>query len=240
MENPEFNFLEGEVLLINKPLTWTSFDVVNKLRNSIRNYLAVDGKRPKIKVGHAGTLDPLASGLLIVCTGKKTKDISVIQDAEKEYTGSIKLGGITDSYDAEMPITKEFPTSHITEEKVLEAMKEFTGIFQQLPPIYSALKINGVPAYRSARQGQTPELKTREVHIKEFELVKFDPVDASIFFRVVCSKGTYIRSLAFDLGKALESGAFLSSLCRTRIGEYSLKNALELDDLVLKSLKSIK
>lgn len=216
----EFN--AGKVLLINKPLEWTSFDVVNKLRYATRAK----------KVGHAGTLDPLATGLVIICTGKFTKRIDEFQAQEKEYTGTITLGATRPSYDMETEIDQEFPTDYITEELIHETTKQFTGVIEQVPPAYSAVKVGGKRSYKAAREGKTLELKTRQVEIKEFEITGIEM--PNVHFRVVCSKGTYIRSLAYDFGKALNSGAYLSALCRTRIGELLLKDAEEIDAFVEK------
>ena len=217
------DFAQGEVLLVDKPLRWTSFDVVNKLRNALKkNY-------GKIKVGHAGTLDPLATGLLIICTGKFTKRIDEFQAQEKEYTGSFLLGATTPTLDAEMAPDKLFPTDHITPEMVQEAAKKFIGDIQQMPPMFSALKVGGETAYKAAREGRELELKPRQVSIREFELTDISLPEVS--FRVVCSKGTYIRSLARDMGTALDSGAYLTSLRRTRIGEFKVSDAWELQAL---------
>lgn len=221
----EFN--EGKVILINKPREWTSFDVVNKLR------YATKAK----KVGHAGTLDPLATGLVIICTGKFTKQIDEFQAQEKEYTGTITLGATRPSYDMETEIDQEFPTEHITEEMIHEAAKNYTGIIEQMPPAYSAIKVGGKRSYKAAREGKSLELKTRQVEIKEFEITGIEM--PNVHFRVVCSKGTYIRSLAFDIGKALNSGAYLSALCRTRIGEFLLKDAEEVSEFVEKVQKQL-
>ncbi len=224
MKNPAplFNFLEGAILLIDKPHSWTSFDVVKKVRNKI-------GIK---KVGHAGTLDPLATGLLIICTGKKTKEIDTYQAQEKEYTGRFELGKITASYDAETETTDHQSISHLREEDILTATKNFIGEITQYPPAHSAVKIDGKRAYEMARAGQQVEMKSRQVTISEFEITKIDL--PQIHFRVVCSKGTYIRSLANDFGKLLSVGAFLSSLCRTRIGTFKLSDAWQLDDLIQK------
>jgi tRNA pseudouridine55 synthase len=206
---------KDQVLLINKPYDWTSFDVVKYIRN------ALGGQ----KIGHAGTLDPLATGLLILCTGKMTKKISEIQDAEKEYTGTFTLGAVTPSYDLETEVSGKTDISGLTEIQILEAAKEFTGDLQQVPPPHSAIKIGGRRAYAMARNEEVFELKSRTVTIKEFEITGIALPD--VFFRVVCTKGTYIRSLAHDFGKALGCGAYLGALCRTRIGNYFLKDALE-------------
>lgn len=220
-----------QVILINKPYRWTSFDVVKKVKNVLeKNLPAKDGKRERLKVGHAGTLDPLATGLLILCTGKMTKSISVIQNAEKEYTGSLMLGSTTTSYDLETPVseTKEF--AHTTNEMIDEAVEKFTGRIMQMPPAHSAVKINGVRAYQKARKGEVVELEAREVWIKKFEItsVELPRVD----FIVVCSKGTYIRSLANDFGIALGCGAYLSSLSRSRIGDYLLQDAMTMESFI--------
>jgi len=231
-----FNFIEGEVLLINKPSGWTSFDVVNKMRGAIRNFLREHSeeskaKAGKIKVGHAGTLDPLATGLLIICTGKLTKRIDEFMAKEKEYTGNITFGASTASYDSETPPEHIFETSYLTKEEITNASKSFIGDIQQIPPMYSAIKIDGKKLYELARKGETVEIKPREVHIKEFELSQFELPTVS--FRIVCSKGTYIRSIAHDLGKALNNGAYLSSLRRTRIGEFKVEDAMEVSEFVL-------
>ncbi len=219
------NFAGGEILLINKPLTWTSFDVVNKLRYAITRKL---GNR--IKVGHAGTLDPLATGLLIICTGKMTKRIDELTGMDKEYTGTFLLGATTPSYDSEMEVDATFPTEHITEDLLNEAVKSFIGVTQQMPPIYSAIKIDGKTSYAQARKGKDVEMKTRTVEIKEFELTNFDL--PQVEFSVLCGKGTYIRSLAFDFGKAVNSGAYLKALCRTKIGNYDLRNSMTVEECV--------
>lgn len=219
------NFVEGEVLLINKPLTWTSFDVVNKVRYALRK--KCDNK---IKVGHAGTLDPLASGLLIVCTGKMTKRIDEFTGMDKEYTGTIMLGATTPTYDSEMEPDATFPTEHITEDMLRNAAKKFIGDLEQMPPIYSAIKVDGTAAYLKARKGKDVELKPRPVRINSFELTRIEMPEVD--FNVSCSKGTYIRSLAFDFGKAVNSGGYLSKLCRTKIGSFDLKDAWELNDLI--------
>lgn len=219
------NFAEGEVLLINKPLTWTSFDVVNKLRYAITKKL---GNR--IKVGHAGTLDPLATGLLIICTGKMTKRIDEFSGMDKEYTGTFFIGATTPTYDSEMEPDAVFPIEHIDEKLIKETQQKFMGVMEQMPPIYSAIKIDGKTAYQQARKGKEMEMKTRTIEIKEFELARIEMPE--IDFRAVCSKGTYIRSLAFDFGKALNSGGYLKSLCRTKIGEFDLKNSMTVDECV--------
>lgn len=211
---------EERVLLINKPLEWTSFDVVNKLRY-----------RLKIKkIGHAGTLDPLATGLLIICTGKMTKRIDEFQAQEKEYTGKFVLGQSTPSHDLETEVSEAQDISGISEHQIRSATQKFLGAIQQIPPLHSAIKVDGKRAYKLARKGSDLELKPREVFIKEFEITSIDkPV---VSFRVVCSKGTYIRSLARDFGQALGTVAYLSELCRTRIGDFKLENALTIDQVL--------
>lgn len=219
----QFKFQEGETLLINKPSDWTSFDVVSKTRGLIRRF--TDAK--KIKVGHAGTLDPMATGLLIICTGKNTKKIHLYQDAEKEYTGVFTLGKTTPSFDAETEPDESYPTDHITEDDIYHKAEEFVGEQEQIPPVYSALKYKGERAYKYARQNKEIVLNPRKINIYIFEIlnIKFP----EIHFRVTCSKGTYIRALARDFGKALNTGAYLSSLTRTRIGQYKLEDALTIE-----------
>lgn len=222
----DYNFYTGEVLLIDKPYTWSSFQAVNKLKYVIKNHhsLIVDGVKVKPKIGHAGTLDPLATGLLIVCTGKKTKTINDLMDMEKEYTGTFLLGATTPCYDLEKEVDKIFPTEHITLDAIQQAAKNFTGIQQQVPPIFSAVMINGIRAYEMARAGQEVEMKSREIEIKEFEITSVNMPNVS--FRIVCSKGTYIRSIARDFGLALNSGAHLTVLRRTRIGNFKIEDAV--------------
>jgi tRNA pseudouridine55 synthase len=215
-------FADGQLLLVNKPYNWTSFDVVGKIRNSF--------KPLKLKVGHAGTLDPLASGLLIICTGKMTKQIDTFQAQEKEYTGTMVLGETTPSYDMETDADQHFDISHITEEQIREACKQFTGDIQQYPPAHSAVKIDGERLYEKARRGEEVELRLRNVTINEFEITGIALPDVN--FRVVCSKGTYIRSLVNDFGKALNNGAYLSKLRRTRSGDYNVDDAFEVMELV--------
>ncbi len=220
------DFRSGQVLLIDKPLHWTSFQAVNKLRWGIRQAHNIK----KIKVGHAGTLDPLATGLLIICTGKKTKEINTFQGQIKEYTGTFVLGSTTPSYDLETEIDHTFPTDHITSDKIHATTQQFIGDIQQLPPLFSALKKDGKRLYEYARAGETVEIKTRTVSISEFEITKID--DLHISFRVVCSKGTYIRSLAHDFGKALHSGAHLSELRRTKIGDFDVSKAASIEKFI--------
>lgn len=220
------DFKDGKVLLIDKPLEWTSFQVVNKLRWHIRKQFDIK----KIKVGHAGTLDPLATGLLIICTGKQTKSIETYQGQIKEYTGTIVLGSTTPSYDLETEINETFPTDHITDKLIHQTTEQFIGKIQQKPPIFSAIKKDGKRLYELARQGKTTEIKSREIEIREFEITNIN--FPNVEFRVVCSKGTYIRSLANDFGVALNSGAHLSVLRRTKIGEFSVDNAQSIDEFV--------
>lgn len=214
------DFQNGQVLLIDKPLTWTSFQAVNKLRWAIRQAYKIK----KIKVGHAGTLDPLATGLLVICTGKMTKQINTFQGQEKEYTGTFVLGCTTPSYDLETEVDQNFPTEHITEALIHETTKQFTGVIDQYPPIFSAIKKEGKRLYEFARAGEKVEIKSRQVEITAFEITKIE--GNNLEFRVVCSKGTYIRSLAHDFGKALNSGAHLSVLRRTRIGDFKVEDGL--------------
>ncbi|WP_298246730.1 tRNA pseudouridine(55) synthase TruB [uncultured Christiangramia sp.] len=226
MLNKQFTaeeFKAGQVLLFDKPLNWTSFQLVNKVRWLIRRSCNIK----KIKVGHAGTLDPLATGLLIICTGKFTKTIPDLQGQIKEYTGTISLGATTPSFDLETEFDATFETSHITEAKLLETCKKFIGKIEQTPPVFSALKKEGKRLYEYAREGERVEVKKREIEINAFDIDsgKFPDID----FRVVCSKGTYIRSLAHEFGMALDSGAHLSALRRTGIGEYSVENAMDIE-----------
>lgn len=214
------DYLEGQILLIDKPLTWTSFQAVNALKWAIRRKFELK----KIKIGHAGTLDPLATGLLLVCTGKFTKRIIELQGQVKEYTGTITLGATTPSYDLETEVDNTYPTGHITEELIHQATELFIGEIQQFPPVFSALKKDGKRLYEYAREGKEVEIQSRSVEILKFEITNIEM--PNITFRVVCSKGTYIRSLANDFGKALDSGAHLSSLRRTKIGDFNVDNAV--------------
>lgn len=225
------NFIEGQLLLVNKPYNWTSFDVVGKIRNSF--------KPLKLKVGHAGTLDPLATGLLIICTGKMTKQIDNFQAQEKEYTGTMILGATTPSYDLETDNDQTFNISDITDEQIKNTCAQFTGDIQQYPPAHSAIKIDGERLYEKARRGEDVELRLRSITITEFEITGIALPE--INFRVVCSKGTYIRSLVNDFGKALNNGAYLSKLRRTRSGEYKIEDAHEIMELVntIRGLKEI-
>jgi len=217
------DFKNGQVLLIDKPMDWTSFQVVNKLRGAIKKLFNLR----KIKVGHAGTLDPLATGLLIICTGKFTKRIEEFQSQIKEYTGTFTIGCTTPSYDLETEINEHFNTEHLTDKLIRDTTDLFIGEIEQKPPMFSAIKKDGKRLYELARAGETIEIKSRKVTISEFEITKIDL--PNIEFKVVCSKGTYIRSLANDFGKALNSGAHLSSLRRTKIGNYSIDDACSID-----------
>jgi len=219
------DFQNGQILLIDKPLTWSSFQAVNKLKYLIKRKYNL----PKsFKIGHAGTLDPLATGLLIVCTGKFTKKITEIQGQAKEYTGTITVGATTPSYDLETEVDETFPIVHISEELIQETTKQFLGEINQKPPIFSAIKKDGIRLYEHARAGETVEIPFRKTTIHEFEITRVALPE--IDFRVQCSKGTYIRSLAFDFGKALQSGAHLSALRRTKIGDYSVENGFTPED----------
>ena len=219
--NNKNSYEEGKVLLINKPLHWTSFDAVRKIRNIIRIK----------KVGHAGTLDPLATGLLIICTGKFTKKINEYQAKEKEYTGSFTLGAVTPTYDLESEPQDFKNFDFVTQELLDETAVKFLGEIDQVPPIHSAIKQKGKPVYLAARKGHEVKLEPRKINIKEFEITKMElPV---VFFKVVCTTGTYIRSLANDFGAALGCGAYLSSLCRTRIGEFTLEQAMTMEEFSL-------
>ena len=215
--------LKGQTLLIKKPLHWSSFDVVKKIKTLIKKKFGIN----KIKVGHAGTLDPLATGLLLVCIGQHTKKISLLQNQPKVYAGEITLGGITPSYDLETPIVKGFETKHINKNKIQSTVKQFIGEINQTPPVFSALKQNGERLYKKARRGEKLKLDSRKVNVMSFEIVNVDM--PKITFIIKCGKGTYIRSIAHDFGLALKSGAYLSNLCRTEIGDYSLDNALDIN-----------
>jgi len=216
-------FAEGQIILIDKPLTWSSFQAVNKVKWSLKKHLGLK----KIKVGHAGTLDPLATGLLIICTGKFTKRISELQGMEKEYTGTFYLGATTPSYDLETEVNATFPTEHITEELIRATIPQFLGEIDQKPPIFSAIKKDGKRLYEHARKGEEVEIAFRKTTIHEFEITRIALPEVD--FRVVCSKGTYIRSLANDFGEALQSGAHLTALRRTKIGAFSVEDAITPD-----------
>lgn len=224
-EGRTYDFPAGEILLIDKPAEWTSFDVVNKIRSMMGQHLGIK----KIKVGHAGTLDPLATGLLLVCVGKATKQINSYTGLDKEYTGTIYLGATTPSYDAETEVDQKYNTSHISEEQIIEAAAGFVGTITQTPPAYSAIKVDGKRAYKMARGNEKVKLPEREVKVHEFEIVRAGIPETS--FRISCSKGTYIRSLAFDLGKSLKSGAYIYSLRRTRIGDFQVEEAVSISEL---------
>ncbi len=230
----QYDFARGEILLIDKPQGWTSFDIVSKVRNLISK---LHGKR--IKVGHAGTLDPMATGLLILATGRKTKMINQLQGLDKEYIATIRLGAITPSYDAETEIEQYFSVDHITAEKVEQAALSFLGKQQQVPPKYSAKKIKGKKAYNLARQGKDFQMQAVEVEYKEIKILSLSLPD-EVVIRLVVSKGTYIRSFAFDLGQKLESGAYLTGLRRTRIGNYHVDNAMTIEQFqqLIESLKN--
>ena len=217
------NFLSGEIILIDKPLDWTSFQVVNKIRWIIKSTYGIK----KIKVGHAGTLDPLATGLLIICTGKMTKSIEQFMGQEKEYTGTFTLGATTPSYDLETPINMEFPIDHIDEEMLQATLSKFIGTIDQQPPVFSALKKDGKRLYEYAREGTQVEVPHRKVNVHDFNLTQIDL--PNVDFRVSSSKGTYIRSLANDFGKALNSGAYVTGLRRTRIGDFNIEKALSIE-----------
>lgn len=215
------DFLEGQIILIDKPLTWSSFQAVNKLKYLLKRKFDLP---KKFKIGHAGTLDPLASGLLIICTGKFTKKITEIQSQTKEYTGTIWVGATTPSYDLETEIDATFPTEHISEALILKTIEQFLGEIDQKPPVFSAIKKDGKRLYEHAREGSEVEISTRKTTIYEFEITRIALPE--IDFRVQCSKGTYIRSLAYDFGIALQSGAHLTALRRTKIGDFDVKNAV--------------
>jgi len=220
------DFINGQVLLIDKPLHWTSFQVVNKLRWAIRKSFNIK----KIKVGHAGTLDPLATGLLIICTGKMTKQIDTFQAQQKTYTGTIVLGSTRPSYDLETEIDATFSTDHLTNELIHQATNEFVGDIDQFPPIFSAIKKEGKRLYEFARAGETVEIKSRKINISEFSITNINGLNVE--FNVVCSKGTYIRSLAHDFGKTLGSGGHLAALRRIKIGEFDIENAISIDKFI--------
>jgi tRNA pseudouridine55 synthase len=219
------DYRTGELLLINKPYTWSSFQAVNKLKHALKKHpsLLLDDKLVHLKIGHAGTLDPLATGLLIICTGKKTKEISSFQDLPKEYTGTFFIGATTPCYDKEKAVDEIFPTEQITEELIYETAKSFIGKQEQVPPMFSAVKVDGKRLYKLARIGEEIELKARPIEILEFEITRCElPL---VDFRIACTKGTYIRSIARDFGLALNSGAYLDTLCRTKIGHFSIQDA---------------
>ena len=218
-----YDFRGGEVLLVDKPLEWTSFDVVNKLRYQLKHKTGVK----RFKVGHAGTLDPLATGLLILCCGKATKTIESYMGMPKEYTGTIVLGAVRPSYDMETEISETFDISSLTEQQVRDAVKTFIGEIEQVPPLFSAKKIDGRKAYEFAREGTDKKLKPNKITIYEYEITRLEL--PQVDFRIVCSKGTYIRSLAYDLGKALNNGGYLSALRRTAIGDFDVTDAMSVE-----------
>lgn len=220
------DFQQGAFILLNKPYKWTSFDLVNKVKFKVKHKLRVK----KIKVGHAGTLDPLATGLMIVCVGKYTKKIDTYQSQVKEYIATLQLGATTPSFDLETEIDQEYPTEHITRERIDETLKGFIGSIEQRPPDYSAVKVNGKRAYEYARKGQEVEIKKKTLVIDEIEVLEFD--ENVLKIRVVCSKGTYIRALARDIGQALHSGAHLTALQRTQIGDFKIDDAIEIEDFI--------
>ncbi len=216
------NFIEGEVILIDKPLTWTSFDIVNKIRYLLRSAYKVK----KIKVGHAGTLDPLATGLLVVCTGKMTKKIETFQAQHKEYIATLKFGAVTPSFDSETDESEKFDYEHITQELFNQNLSTFIGEIEQVPPVFSAKKVDGQKAYIAARQGKEIELKPNRIVIHSIEIIEFNLPYVKL--KINCGKGTYIRSLANDIGKSLNSGAYLTQLRRTKIGDFDVENAYEI------------
>lgn len=227
------DFISGEVLLFDKPYGWSSFDVVNKVRNFIRREMGM----PKLKIGHAGTLDPLATGLLILCTGAFTKRIEEFQASEKEYTGTFTIGATTPSFDLEKEIDQEYDYSHVTNEMILAAAKKFTGTFDQVPPVFSAVKINGRRAYKYARNKEDVVIQSKTITISEFEVTRIELPEVD--FRIVCSKGTYIRALARDFGQELDCGAHLTVLRRTRIGDFSVAEANSIEDWKARLLSSL-
>ena len=220
------NFVEGEILYINKPYRMSSFGALAHIRYLISKKVGVK----RVKTGHAGTLDPLATGVLILCTGTKTKEIERLQYHTKEYTATLQLGATTPSYDMEHPEDATYPTAHITRELIEEKLKLFVGEIQQVPPAYSACKVDGHRAYKLKRKGAEVELKPKTLQIDEIELTDFDPATMQAKIRVVCGKGTYIRALARDIGQALDSGAYLTALCRTRLGDVRIEDCITLDD----------
>ena len=221
------NFTDGEIVCINKPYRMSSFGALARVRYLISQRLGVK----RVKTGHAGTLDPLATGVLILCTGRATKRIDELQAHTKEYTATLQLGATTASYDMEHPVDATYPTEHITRELIETTLPKFVGEIQQVPPAYSACKVNGDRAYKLMRKGRDVELKPKTLRIDEIELLWFDPEKMQMSIRVVCGKGTYIRALARDIGEALNSGAYLTSLCRTRVGDIRIEDCIKLDDV---------
>jgi len=224
-ESKDFDFIRGEILVLNKPLDWTSFDLVNKVRIMLCRLMKIK----KLKLGHAGTLDPKATGVMVLCSGKLTKQIDEIQADEKEYIALLKVGATTPSFDLETEEDAQFATDHITRETLENVLPSFVGAIEQIPPAYSAIKVDGKRSYKLARNGKEVELKAKMLVVKEIELLRFEMPEIEL--RIVCSKGTYIRALARDIGKALNSGAYLKGLIRTRIGEYSINQSLDLTEL---------
>jgi len=222
----EFDFQKGEILVFDKPLDWTSFDLVHKVRYIICKSLKIK----KLKVGHAGTLDPKATGILVLCTGKSTSKIETLQAEEKEYVATLKLGATTPSYDLESTEDRQFETSHISKDILVEVLKKFIGTIEQVPPDFSAIKIDGKRAYEYARKGISIEIKPKILEIKEIEVLSYSLPEVKL--RIVCGKGTYIRALARDIGEALQSGAYLTGLRRTRVGNFSLEQAIDLDEFL--------
>jgi len=227
-----FDFKGGEILVFDKPLEWTSFDLVQKVRNNLCRKMRIK----KLKVGHAGTLDPMATGIMVLCTGKATKKIEELQAGEKEYIATLKLGATTPSFDLETKEDATFDTGHITEELFRETVQKFIGTIEQVPPEYSAVKVEGQRAYDLARKGKSVELKPKILVVKEIEVLQFAESEAKL--RIVCGKGTYIRALARDIGQALNSGAYLIGLQRTRVGDFTLENAQQIEEF-LESLKDM-
>jgi len=220
------DFAEGTVLYFDKPYTWTSFNLVSKVRYNLCRHLGVK----KLKVGHAGTLDPLATGVMIICTGRATKKIDQLQAETKEYVATLQLGATTPSYDLEHPVDATYETSHITRQLIESVLKQFLGRIQQVPPAFSACKVDGKRAYNLARKGKDVELKAKELIIDEIEILDFNPEAMQLTLRIVCSKGTYIRALARDIGQALQSGAHLVSLRRTRVGDINVEDCMKIED----------
>jgi len=224
-ESKDFDFIRGETLVLNKPIDWTSFDLVNKVRIMLCRLMKIK----KLKLGHAGTLDPKATGVMVLCSGKSTKQIDEIQADEKEYIALLKIGATTPSFDLETEEDAQFETSQVTKELVEQILQQFVGSIEQVPPSFSAIKVDGKRAYKFARKGQEVELKSKILIIKEIELLRFEMPEIEL--RIVCSKGTYIRALARDIGLALRSGAYLIGLRRTRIGEYTIDQSFDLTEL---------
>ncbi len=228
------DFISGQILKVDKPLGWTSFDVVKRIRGVLTRRHGVK----RFKVGHAGTLDPLASGVIIICTGRATKFIDRLQAGEKEYVADLKLGATTPSYDLEKPIDATFSTDHISQELIEQALGQFRGTIMQVPPVFSAVKVDGKRAYKMARRGEEPELKAKPIVISKLQLLRYDPATTTARLRIVCGKGTYIRALARDLGEVLHCGAHLTSLRRTRVGAVSIYDCADVNQLI-NELKTI-